>query len=453
MESNDYIDLEHSLIKYFVNKKDLTINDKYFSGNRKILFNILKDYFLKNDEFPNKNTLKKIVQDKELENDLVISYTESGIAEDYNKDYLLEKLKEETLIRKIQYGINKFNESSNKNEAYQNFVSLLLDDDVLEMTIKKGYLWEMVEQRWEEFKKQESGENNKTKKFHIDCLDKYLLGRSDNQFICFVSLPGVGKTNMMLNMAYNLARFEDEHVLFVSGELDYNQIALRIDARESMIDSLLIKAGNLNPDLRLKFKQALKKQYKRKDNLYVVESEEGFTTEDVIGWGLDYKRKFKIFPRSIYIDYMWLMSTRRKYSGEHDKLGNIAMELRHKVARKYQISVVSATQESRGGALKKAEGKERDMESVGESNKISPHVNTMIFLDIYKPEDVENMNKMGLKCVKNTFGVPYWKEKLFYAREVSYVGDEVLPGMSVKIKKKENKQEKQEVENLNIEDL
>lgn len=433
------INLELSLIKYIVVNSDLSIGESLLTGPRRKLYRILKEYYLEYNEFPNENTIKHKYPD---EIELATTYVEAQISDTFNKDYLLEQLDGERITRRVQKGINLFNESEDKRAGLNKLLSEVMLDDIEDERIIKGFVYENVKDRYKQFKEREENPNHLNgKSFHIKCLNDKFQGKSGARFLCFVGLPGSGKTDIMVNLGYNLSRFEDEHVLYISGELKKDEIATRIDARDAMIDGMLIKAGTLSGDLKEKFKESLKDQKNRKDKFYIVEAQPDFTVEDVITWMLEYEKEFGCLPGTIIIDYLWLMETNKKYSGMAEKLGLIAKDLRHRLAKKFNVCVITATQESRGGALEKKKGKARGMEAVGESNKIAPHVHGMIMIDTFNMDNPELMNIMRLTTVKNTFG-PLGVDDVFYARNCSYVGDKMVPtGMIIKSKKKEENPE------------
>jgi hypothetical protein len=137
------------------------------------------------------------------------------------------------------------------------------------------------------------------------------------------------------------------------------------------------------------------------------------------------------------------METYRKYSGMPEKLGHLMKDLRHKIAKKYGICVITSTQESRGGQLLKKAKKERGVESIGESNKIAPHCHIIILLDNYvKKDDVELKNKLRMYCFKNTLGPEHWSEDVWFLKEFQYIGDSNFGLIKVQPKKKKEEKEK-----------
>lgn len=412
----------------------LGVNENWFSGNRKKIYIIFKEYFDKYGEIPSDDTIQMIIEDKGYDDKVYTEYIElEGIdlENDISREYILEKLEDEFYAKKLQSAVNVFNkrtdEKVSNKQAYVEVLENLIAYKNESRTIDKGYVYKTAKSRWDEFKRKEAegGEFKLAgKSFHIDCFDRNMGGRQDATLICAVGLPATGKTTLKLNVAYNLARYEGEDVLYISGELRKKDLEILVDARDAMIDSMLIRVGNLSEALRNRYGECLVNQTKRKDKLYIVEEEPDFTVHDVISHIYEYKKDFGRYPSTIMVDYLWIMKPITKSKDFAESLGNIAKELRHLVAKKFNVNVWTSTQESRSGALLKKQGKERGQESIGESHKIAPHCHTILMLDVnHNPADVELQNKIQISCVKNTLGKGYWKDDLIYLKEYSYMGD------------------------------
>jgi replicative DNA helicase len=455
--------LELSLLKLIIQNNDLSIPEKYFSSERIELYRILKKYYEKYSKFPNDESFVEFIKDDDIEDKIVESFIEIQLADDLDRELLIEKIHEQYLLRKFSSEIRDFEKRVNSGKAVtsslEELVTNLLTVESNEK-INKGYAYETVKERWKEYKQKEE-ETEKFPSYHIKCLDKNIMGRKKGTVVCYVASPGTGKTTICFNIAYNLARFEGDDIMFITGELPKKDIEIILDSRDTLIDSILIRTGGLSRKMKERYKEALKEQQKRKDKFYIVEAPEYFTTEHIITWLMQYQKTYGKFPDAIFIDYLWLMDTTKKYSNTPEKLGMIMYQLRHIIAKKFNICVHTSTQESRGGQLKKSEGKIRDMESIGESNKIAPHAHVIIFLDDFKnSKDLELKNKLRLSCVKNTLG-PTFIEDIWYLKEYSYIGDDNFGLVTVPIKKdnpkkKEKKEEEEEIseeEDFKFEDI
>lgn len=449
------MNLELSLLKIVLSDEDVSFPEYLFSGERLKLYTLLKKYYHKYDKLPNKDTLKKYVKDEEDAEDIIACYISIDISKSYDKEYLREQLYNEYLLRKLEKENNKLtakiNSGADVKKVFDEYVNSLMIVDSGEI-IERGFVWESSKDRWKDYQKREDGEIENYPSYNIKCLDTHLLGVIPATAICYVASPGVGKTTMCLNVGYNIARFEKKDVMYISGELKKSQLEIILDARDSFIDSMLIRAGSLAKSFKQKYLDSLKEQWRRKDNFYIIEAELEFTVSDIVNWVHQYKRDFGKYPDVVIVDYLWLMGDEDGAKQLNEKLGNIAKGLRHKIAKKYGICLHYSTQESRGGQLKKADGKKRSMESIGDSNKIAPHCHAIIMLDDFKSsDDIELKNKLRLSCVKNTLGSTF-EEDIWYLREYSYIGDSNM-GM-IKVPHLEPKKEKKkEDSNFKFEDI
>lgn len=80
-------------------------------------------------------------------------------------------------------------------------------------------------------------------------LDDVTTGFGKSDLILLAARPGMGKTSFALNLATNIARkYPEKAVAVFSLEMSSEQLALRILASESLVDSERMKKGALNSD-------------------------------------------------------------------------------------------------------------------------------------------------------------------------------------------------------------
>jgi len=79
-------------------------------------------------------------------------------------------------------------------------------------------------------------------------LDKAIMGLNKGDLILIASRPGMGKTSMALNIALNSAKTAGKSVAIFSLEMSCEQLAMRLLASESFIDSKKLQTGRLKPD-------------------------------------------------------------------------------------------------------------------------------------------------------------------------------------------------------------
>ena len=79
-------------------------------------------------------------------------------------------------------------------------------------------------------------------------LDKSIMGLNKGDLILIASRPGMGKTSIALNIALHVAKSSEKSVAIFSLEMSSEQLALRLLASESFIDSKKLQTGRIGPN-------------------------------------------------------------------------------------------------------------------------------------------------------------------------------------------------------------
>ncbi|MBE6914349.1 MAG: replicative DNA helicase [Ruminococcaceae bacterium] len=79
-------------------------------------------------------------------------------------------------------------------------------------------------------------------------LDARILGLNKGELILVASRPGMGKTSIALNIAMSAAKTSGTAVAVFSLEMSREQLATRLLASESLVDSQKLMKGNLNTE-------------------------------------------------------------------------------------------------------------------------------------------------------------------------------------------------------------
>ena len=77
-------------------------------------------------------------------------------------------------------------------------------------------------------------------------LDKAILGLNRSDLILIAARPGLGKTTLALNIALNAAKDSKKAVAVFSLEMGREQLAIRLLANESFVDTKLLQRGKLS---------------------------------------------------------------------------------------------------------------------------------------------------------------------------------------------------------------
>jgi replicative DNA helicase len=76
-------------------------------------------------------------------------------------------------------------------------------------------------------------------------LDRMLGGLSPKQFYCLAGRPGMGKTSLLLAICDHIARLQKKKVALFTLEMDIEQINRRIVAKETRIDTMRLRRGDV----------------------------------------------------------------------------------------------------------------------------------------------------------------------------------------------------------------
>ncbi|MCL2226289.1 MAG: replicative DNA helicase [Oscillospiraceae bacterium] len=79
-------------------------------------------------------------------------------------------------------------------------------------------------------------------------LDRSIMGLNKGDLILIASRPGMGKTSIALNIALHAAKASGKTVAVFSLEMSSEQLAMRLLASESFIDSKKLQTGRIKPD-------------------------------------------------------------------------------------------------------------------------------------------------------------------------------------------------------------
>jgi len=300
----------------------------------------------------------------------------------------------------------------------------------------RAWYWETAPDRWKRYRfLQDHPESLCGIKFGIPSLDKStgglhaFVGEAD--LIAIFGKPGVYKSRMMLNMAYNQAR-RGIPILYISREMSAQRIGLLLDALESLLtdaqggserlDYIWLQEGNLQGRYRRRYKNLLKTLHdQRQYPLWLVDCPDVITTGDVAVEVELYHGQYGDFPKVIYLDYANLIDPLSAYDHESQKMDRIFLELLG-ITKGYGIPLVTAVRESRTGSLIKDHG-DMGIEHVGLSQAIAYHVHQLWHLDFSKEDAAQN--RLWVRAKKNRYG-ELFEIPLFAAPEYAYVGDREL---------------------------
>lgn len=233
-------------------------------------------------------------------------------------------------------------------------------------------------------------------------LDKITRGLSRKQVIIIAGRPGCGKSAFSLNVGLNAAINDGKSVALFSLEMGEEEIVKRMYGCRGRIDGDVIKTG--------KFKNTDWKRWNEAtsqfaDAKFYIDDSGGMTVSEI-------RRKCRKLKNStdgldlIIIDYLQLLSSSNKYSGQRvQEVGEISRDLK-KLAMELDIPVIALAQLSRSVEQRRGNDKKPKLSDLRESGSIEQDADIVLFLhsDEYGQYEGNKNRKIELLVAKNRSG-------------------------------------------------
>lgn len=251
-------------------------------------------------------------------------------------------------------------------------------------------------------------------------LDRLTLGLQREDLIILAARPAMGKTAFVLNVAKNVAKFNDDPgVVIFSLEMSAEQLVHRLLTSEAQIDSQDLRKGQLTP-------QEMNRLIVAADTLaryhIYIDDTPGIKVTEVrakcrkLAQGKDKKLGM------IIIDYLQLLSGSESNRGNRQlEVSEISRTLKE-IARELKVPVVACSQLSR--QVESREDKRPIMADLRESGSIEQDADIVSFLyrdDYYNP-DSPRQGQVDVIFAKHRHG-PTGEVSLFFNRQCSSFTD------------------------------
>ncbi len=227
-------------------------------------------------------------------------------------------------------------------------------------------------------------------------LDTVITGLNKSDLILLAARPGMGKTSFALNIATNVAKkYTDKQVAVFSLEMSNEQLAARVLSAEALIDSHLLRTGELSGDDWIKL--AVSADSLCKTNLFLDD-----TPAITVAQMKAKLRRMKNLGLVI-IDYLQLMSTGRRDGNRVLEISELTRNLKI-MAKELDVPVIVLSQLSRGP---EARQDHRPMLSdLRESGSIEQDADIVMFLYSEGYYDKESEDRNITECIvaKNRHG-------------------------------------------------
>jgi replicative DNA helicase len=215
-------------------------------------------------------------------------------------------------------------------------------------------------------------------------LDEKLTGLHGSELILIAARPAMGKTAFALNIAQNAAMKSNVPCAIFSLEMSKEQLATRLIAMDSMVDSQAIRTGQLVDS----------DWYKLMDSTYRVGSAPMFI-DDTPGISIaELRSKCRKLKQTqdiglIIIDYLQLMNGSGRSESRQQEISEISRSLK-KLARELNVPVIALSQLNR--AVDSREDHKPVMSDLRESGAIEQDADVIMFIyrdDYYNKESTK----------------------------------------------------------------
>lgn len=283
----------------------------------------------------------------------------------------------------------------------------------------RGWVWESADARWGTYELRETDPAPQGIPSGIGRLDELMLGGFRKSEVALVFGPtSAGKSRLLLNIGYNQSMIYLKKVLYISLEMSRELLESCFDSRHGELDYDTLATGKLTPVNRAKYKTALAELTQKKPNFYVVDNPGDMTTVGLMSELNLYRSKMGCYPDSVIVDYANLMEPMGSYNGRSEKFDFMFNQFK-RLARQYDISLITATQESRK-ATELESRDETNVEHIGLSHYMAPHC--AIVLHIYQDGLMKDKNEIALSLLKNRYGA-LDKFTVLALWPINYIGD------------------------------
>lgn len=174
-------------------------------------------------------------------------------------------------------------------------------------------------------------------------LDRMTGGFQPSDLILIAARPSMGKTTLGMNIAQNAAIRDRKTVAFFSLEMSVEQLVMRIIASESAVDSTVIKIGRQNADEWKRIRMFHSRLAESETKLFLDDTS-AISTSEV----RSKLRKLKSTEGLdlVVIDYLQLMSVKRKIENRQQEISEISRDLKS-IAKELNVPLVALSQLSR----------------------------------------------------------------------------------------------------------
>ncbi len=248
-------------------------------------------------------------------------------------------------------------------------------------------------------------------------IDRLLQGLQPSDLIVAAGRPGTGKTSLLLSIIKHAAQTHKKHIAVFTLEMSAEQLAQRLVAQETGIDTQRMRIGKLQADEWPVFIHAIEVLGEIRlfldDTPAITPLQMRSRCRRLHGeYGLDL----------IVLDYLQLMSGGGRFESRVQEVSFISRQLKV-LARELNVPVLAAAQLSR--QVEQRADKHPVLSDLRESGSIEMDADVVMFL--YRPEGSEIANQVEVMVAKQRNG-PTGTAHLVFRQSLAKFENAVIKG-------------------------
>lgn len=243
-------------------------------------------------------------------------------------------------------------------------------------------------------------------------LDNLLGGLHPSDVLIVAGRPGMGKTAFSLSIVRHAAQYHQQRTLLFSLEMEADQIATRLLAQASGINSSRIRDGQLFDDEWPRFAQAVGDLA---DLPILIDDAPSLTPVQLLTRCRRAQREQGL--DLVVVDYLQLMSGGGRFENRTQEISYISRQLKV-LARELSVPVLAAAQLSR--AVDQRADKRPMLSDLRESGSIEQDADVVLFL--YRPDTKTTNREVEVELAKHRNG-PVGTIQLYFRPELTRFDD------------------------------
>ena len=231
-------------------------------------------------------------------------------------------------------------------------------------------------------------------------IDRKTAGLQNSDLIVVAARPSMGKTSFALNLVSNIGIRNQKPCLLFSLEMSKEQIAQRVLCSEAMIDTELMRNGNLSQDDWDRIGTTMEKL--AKSPIYVNDTP-GIKTVELKAIAKQVNESLEEGLALIVVDYLQLISSVASVQNREQAISDISRTLKG-LAKELNVPVIALSQLNR--SLESRGDRRPIMSDLRESGSIEQDADIVMFLyrDSVYNKDTEDKALTELNFAKHRNG-------------------------------------------------